>query len=316
MKILSKVTPLNIETEKERFLQDPSYNPQFEYRVQTPIEELHAWGKPKKAIADFFMTHQTKLQQEISTQDSSFLTQHEITQAALQLFKELEIDQPLKIEFSTTMLAKCRLYDQKLVFKSPILYHQHELAGVLNHEIQTHFLRKINNSQQPWATSTRPDPVFRATEEGLAILHTYLGSGERSMFNTFTAYYGLYLAHTRSFSESYQALLEVGIEPERAWRLVVRGKRGITDTSQPTGGLSKDLTYLEGAIHVWRWLNNPANDPHDLYLGRIGIPELADRKAEARTDHLMFPTFHKDINQYRQHIREIGQTSFLAEVPL
>ena len=35
--------------------------------------------------------------------------------------------------------------------------------------------------------------------------------------------------------------------PERRWTMVLRVKRGLTDTSKP-GGLYKDKLYLEGAI--------------------------------------------------------------------
>lgn len=316
MSILQRVTPLNLQEEQDRFFESSSYNPHFQYATTLEPEELHQWGLPNPALATFVLDHLNLLPEAKSEAAETFLTKHEITTAITELSSALNLEKTFQVVFSEDLISKCRIDGLTIYFKEPILYYRHELDGVLNHEIQTHHLRKINNRTQPWANTSRPDYVFRSTEEGLAALHTYYGSQEPSMHGTMTAYVGVYLAHRTSFREAYQELRNLGLDEQRAWRLTVRGKRGVTDTSQPTGGLTKDISYLEGAIAVWRWLMNNKNDPHDLYLGRVGLEELSDRKKEATLYNLKYPLFFSKMDKYKTFLLKLGQNNFLDKMPV
>lgn len=311
---LSDLTPLNVQEEKKRFFESDSYNPQFSYATTFNREELEAWGKPSAEVARFIKNHVKKLPSRITS--SQLLTVAEIEAELSRVLKQLKLDQEIVVRFDKNMVSKCRIEGRELIFRLPLAYKKHELTAVLNHEIQTHLLRKVNNAPQPWASKSRPDHLFRATEEGLALLNAYHGSPEQSMFGSYTAYYAIYLAHATSFREGFQELLDFGLTEDRAWRLMIRGKRGVADTSTSVGGLTKDITYLLGAAEMWLWLMNSSHDPHDLYLGRIGLQEIESLKPTAKTDHLRYPLFFNDLKQYLQSIKQLGKDNYLDQIPI
>lgn len=312
--ILSKVTPINLREEKQRFFDSDSYNPQFIYPASSTTEELHAWGQASASTAEFVRQHLRQLPPDNPSRQE--LTPREIELAVTNVLQQLGIESQLQVAFDDTLVSKCRIELTTLTFRVPILYHRHELPGVINHEIQTHLLRRLNDQLQPWHNSPRPDPLFRATEEGLALLNAYFGSGEKSMIGSYTAYYAMYLSQETSFREGFETLVSLGLSNNRAWRLMVRGKRGIADTSQPLGGLSKDICYLQGAAQVWRWLTNQHHDPHHLYWGRIGLEELSDLEQKAVKERLIYPTFFDDIPNYLDALQKLGKANFLDTIPL
>ena len=100
-------------------------------------------------------------------------------------------------------------------------------------------------------------------------------------------------------------MIQLEISPEIAFLLALRTKRGLTDTSQP-GGLTKDISYLEGSVTVWNWILNHQHDPKDLYLGRISVAQIAELKPQSITDGLLYPSFFEDMPKYQELITEIG----------
>jgi hypothetical protein len=153
---------------------------------------------------------------------------------------------------------------------------------------------------------------FRSTEEGLANLHSYLDEPEPFMRKTFLTYVGAYLSQTESFRTVYVELTKLGVSNELAWSITTRSKRGMTDTSQ-AGGFTKDKTYLEGAVAVWKWLMDAKHDVHDLYAGRISLDQVNAIKQKlssmSQPPKLHFPEFIADQTQYLTHINQIGTTN-------
>lgn len=313
MGIIKKITPTNLFQEYERFREDSAYNPVFTYEASFKQSELTEWGTPSKNLGEFAKEmSQRLLTEQQSRTRVAVATQDEVT-ASVEKFLTLLPQLSVELNFSTKLVSRCRVSGQKLVLREPIVYKSDELVGMVYHEIGTHMLRSYNHKNQNWSATNAFGTSYRFTEEGLAILHTYLGSPNSSLFQTYSLYYALYFGFEHSFSETFKALRALGVSEKRSWRLCVRVKRGLTDTSQP-GGFSKDITYLEGALRVWKWLADSDHNPHDLYLGNISLDEVVAAKKTALNPSVV-PPFMENLDLYREQIATIGEKGQFQHAP-
>jgi hypothetical protein len=304
MQLVSPITPLNLHTEREKFFQDFSYNPQFEYSQTFTQEELMENGLPQESYFD----HVQKLLSEhgFSSSPPTIRTSEEVLARVTQLLKDLQLSVELNIFFTADLIPRCSITSSKMVFRLPIEFTEEDFNGLMNHEIQSHLLRRLNDKKQPWYGEVKDKKTILKTEEGIANLHSFVESSDKLMRRSWLNYCAIFLAQTHSFSQLFKILIEMGVDPNRAWYATVRTKRGLNDTGQK-GGNTRGLVYLEGSVKVWRWIKEKENDPHDLYLGRIHLNELGDKKAVAHIEGLLYPTFFKDIEQYKDIISELGQ---------
>ena len=133
------------------------------------------------------------------------------------------------------------------------------------------------------------------------------------MRRAFTGYYTTHLAQKLSFAEVFSELRKLGLNPELAWSLTIRRKRGLTDSSKK-GGCTKDLIYFEGAVKVWQWLQDKNNDPKDLYLARLNLKLINEKRNQANRKSLIYPTFFNNISDYLKTVNEIGKINKFAKI--
>lgn len=150
--------------------------------------------------------------------------------------------------------------------------------GVLHHEIGTHFIRRLNETQQIWHGKRKKYGLKSciAVEEGLGCIHMLMEhakSKDRNLylFKPALNYYACYKASELSFVELFNDLEKYVDNPKKRWRYVLRVKRGLSDTSQP-GGLYKDQVYLEGACKILK--NRKEINFKQLYCGKLNIEDL------------------------------------------
>ena len=62
-------------------------------------------------------------------------------------------------------------------------------------------------------------------------------------------------------------------DEEKSWRITLRAKRGLSDTSEP-GGLTKDYLYLDGYYKVKKYIET-GHDIKKLYVGKIAIEHVS-----------------------------------------
>lgn len=310
--IIKDTTPLNLLEQKELFFENQDYNPQFIYsRTFTP-EELSIWGQPKEHL---FNHAEKMLNQPFETKDEAIISEAFIKKTVDEFNQKYHLDQPISVDFSPHFLSRCRITADTIYFQQPIQYTESKFADLMRHELETHMLRRLNNQLQPWKNTEFPDPYFRKTEEGLAGLHTHLFRDNKIVRKSYLTYSAVYLAQHVPFTEIFAFLRAHRVGPQTAWLIAVRSKRGLRDTSQ-YGGLTKDLSYLEGMIEVWRWLSDSKNSPYDLYLGRIGLHQLEELKPVAVTEGLRYPSFFDNIEQYRSLIAQIGEINEFSTITL
>lgn len=301
--IVSELIPVNLLSEKEHFLSDHTYNPQFQYHREFTDAELTAWGHPIPEI----VSHSIKMLETHAsvTNTDPYVTPEYIRAQITQFNQKYQLEKPVTVHFSPQQVTRCRVHELDIFFQVPIGYTHSTLADLFRHELETHILRRLNTQLQPWATEVKETKEFRRTEEGIAGLHTYLYRKNKLLRKSYLTYSAVAVAQSGSFTEVFTHLRRYGVSENTAWNISVRTKRGKTDTSQP-GGFTKDLSYLEGGIQVWSWIMHPTHDPHDLYLGRIALEDIPKYKPHSVITALRYPEFMSDVSHYRELIQEIG----------
>ena len=294
MGMINDLVPLNLVAEREKFLrQRETYQPQFAYRRAFSAAELAAYGPVQAAQLAKARAYLQHANFPPSPSRPPFLTFEQLETRLYELCETLGVP-PIP-------LVKCTNQGSRFMFATsgqlrvrwPVKIDAAHYEMVLNHEIQTHFLRQFNDKKQPWAAEKRNDVGWRRTEEGLAM---YNSKDKKNPDLRAAAF--LYLlvdtAQQASFQDVYHQALERDPTHElKAWRLALRVKRGVTDTQQP-GGYTKDLVYWEGYQQVAAWLAEPGHDWHDLYWGRVSLEDLEVLRPRAQTAGLVYPHFAAD----------------------
>ncbi|MCB9282955.1 MAG: DUF1704 domain-containing protein [Lewinellaceae bacterium] len=171
------------------------------------------------------------------------------------------------------MVAKISVnsVQKKIQLKPEARFSAEEIKRLLVHEIDSHVLRHENGNRQPFSIFATGFPDYLATEEGLAML-AEMRSGLFEPSNEIKYALRLVLSdlcREQSFFELYQYASRY-VSPDAAFDMVVRIKRGLTDTAV-AGGYTKDQVYLKGFLAV---KDLPDETLSKLFIGKIGLGDL------------------------------------------
>jgi hypothetical protein len=307
--IIKDTTPLNFHEEKIRFFADSTYNPQLKYTRSFSNEELTAWGKPIPRFTEHALNSVKHYRQYLAEQpEAREISQEEIAEAIDSFNLIHQIDPPVSLIFSQDLVSKCKVSNRNIFFHVPVKYTKSKFEDLYRHELETHMLRMLNHEKQVWNEVKIPELRIRRTEEGLASLHTFLMRPNKVLMKSYVTYTAVSLAQQFSFREVFNQLCAIGVSSDLSWRLSLRTKRGLTDTSQP-GGLTRDICYLEGVVMVWDWMIRLKNDPKDCYLGRLSLDDIPIYKPQAKINQVQYPSFMSDMNFYLDQINQIGEVN-------
>lgn len=171
------------------------------------------------------------------------------------------------------MMSVDRL-DKEIRIRKGAMFAQDALRRLLVHEIGVHILRYENGALQPIRLFRNGFTGFIDTEEGLAV-YSEESSGVLEA-DTLRKYAGrvlaAHLALNQSFFEVFQALVPL-FGQEMAFEIIVRAKRGFTDTAQP-GAHTKDIVYLRGYLQIKAHLEQHPEDYPLLFTGKVGLQHL------------------------------------------
>lgn len=293
MTLQEKLTPLNLNTQKQQFLKNQHYNPQFIYPQPLEPATLTKYGLPQKKfllIAKNYLSKHPLEKKLAAKTNAPALSKEEIEAAIFSLCERINLAPP-EIVYSDKLITRLAVVKNRLIINSrpTSKLTAENLPVLLAHELQTHYLRYINQTKQSFKAEKRVD--YLRTEEGLAIL-TGSFYGQDLDFRAICALYcGVELAQRASFSEVFTWFSQqFSLSFNKAWAKTMRLKRGLTDTSMP-GGFSKDLIYLEGLIEVIDYLLNPDNQWQYLYLGKIACSTATNYQHIAKWENLSYPDF-------------------------
>lgn len=317
--LLQSLLPVNLATEKQRFLQNARYNPQFIY--ENPVSD-HEFSQYTHVSKDYLEKAKSILDSVIDlyTSESAYrvavegrlLSQNEVEQKFQHYLEENNIRKQVKVEFTTSQLSRTYVerIDQQFIVKVrlPIDYRINAFMGTLHHEIGTHVVRWLNEFSQPWHNKRDLYQLnnYVETEEGLASLHGNLPNPQDYLWRSALYYYVAYSASEYSFAELFEKLEKYVDDPERRWKLCLRVKRGFSNTSIP-GSFAKDQLYFSGVNVVTQWLKNNAYDSSRLYIGKISISDLHIAEPSAQKSNLIYPSFLSKAEGYQQRVQEIIQ---------
>ncbi|XP_033625512.1 uncharacterized protein KIAA0895-like [Asterias rubens] len=315
--LLAAITPDNVEEEKAKFFSSNySYNPQFTYKTPPSAKCLQRHGKAsdkliQSAIKIFKVTlerFKTYKKFETSTGGRP-ITTSQFTSMFHQYLAQEGLVNKVALNLSVTLVARAlmtRMNGRPTLNVRPNILKSQWSDGLLRHEIGTHYIRSANNCEHPWSSakvrrSHRIGPV-KATEEGIASLHSVLLRKEPVLFRSAMLYYSTYTASKMSFVGLFADLGVYVEDPDIRWEYCLRAKRGQVDTSKP-GCFKKDQVYLEGALKVLRYRH--VIDFHTLYkLGKVALEDVENLKGHADLDspNLKIPTFMEDLKEYRKRL--------------
>lgn len=316
--LLLALRPLNLEQEKQTFFQsDYKYEPQFEYAQPEPRSVLDKY----KEGSGLFLEQAVGIMECVLRKFGSYENFEEVTGGSIlpksqvwaavrkYLQKEGCVGEVV-VRLSDELLSQAVMVVESC---RPTLTinlsgaRQHWLEGMLRHEIGTHYLRGVNNSLQPWASSEGRKQFglkpANPTEEGLASLHSVLLRKQPYFWRAALLYYTVYHAASMSFSQLFKHIARFVHDPDVRWEYCLRAKRGQTDTSQP-GCFSKDQVYLDGILRILRHRRN-IDFKMLTSLGKVSFEDVERLRPLASLPRTRIPHFMRDQERYLQHLDHI-----------
>lgn len=320
MSLLSSLNPLNKEEEKRKFFFDAHYNPQFKYVERIEQRELE---KKYGNVSDEFLTQAQRVVDAVIRKygtesaylldaEGKLMTKEEVTTSVQAYTKANGIESSVKLKFVANMVSPCSMEGNTLNVRFPIASRLARFDGTLNHEIGTHYFRRLNEEKQVWYQKhdqfdLRPS---LETEEGLAVLHSHLFLDQKYVWFAALYYIAVYQANQMSFSDLFAFLKKYIDNRDRRWNIALRAKRGMSDTSVP-GAMAKDQVYIRGMIKVLHWLEIHDYDPSVLYFGKIAIEDSERARTLVSEYSPVLPSFLNDREVYKKAIKDIKKQNML-----
>ncbi len=337
IKLLSHLKPINLKEENTKFLLDPSYNPQFEYktlsfdphnlysrlkRLEFPdspigilwekksdeiirkIQLLEVRDTPEftdKSIALYGSPSERLVQEalrEIHSMPKEFKSGGKIFTAkeAKKLFEKAILDYGLKgwrVKLQENLVSDAIAgKENTILIRENATFSSDRLKGTIAHEIETHAFTAMNGALQPYKIFQRGLADYLTTEEGLAVYNQELTESSDTIKKYWPAssVIGIHEAMKGSFVDVYRRIVELDFGAERAWRVALKAKRGLGDTSKP-GAFTKDFVYFKGHKMIKDFVAK-GGDLRRLYYGKINLEDLETvKKVKGLKNPMYLPTY-------------------------
>ncbi|XP_015223726.2 microtubule-associated tyrosine carboxypeptidase isoform X2 [Lepisosteus oculatus] len=327
--LLVALRPVNIEHEREAFFQSGfQYEPQFEYAEPQPTSVLEKYCEGSgQFLSQAVRIMQCVLQKygsyesfEVAT-GGSILPKSRVWTAVRKYLQKEGCVGEVVVRLSEELLSQAVMMVESC---RPTLTinlagaRQHWLEGMLRHEIGTHYIRGVNNSQQPWHSAAGRKQFglkpANPTEEGLASLHSVLFRRHPFLWRAALLYFTVYHAGHMSFSQLFGHISQFVHDPAVRWEYCVRAKRGQTDTSRP-GCFSKDQVYLDGILRILRH-RKTIDFKMLVSLGKVSYEDVEHLRKFAVLGKTRIPHFMEDQERYLQQLDHIVSVNELSDEEL
>jgi hypothetical protein len=154
-----------------------------------------------------------------------------------------------------------------------------ELRSIVAHEIEGHYLRKLNWNKLKYKIFWTWTANYLATEEGIAIYNQsrFLKQTDLKYYNIFERYFFINYANSHSGEKLVEKMLEYyNDDYERVFTDISRIKRWFKSFHE-SGFFAKDLVYVNWYLQVKEFLENGWN-LKELYIWKIKIEDLEEIK--------------------------------------
>jgi len=163
----------------------------------------------------------------------------------------------------------------KLMMRKWSSVWQKELRSIVAHEIEGHYLRKINGKKQGLDIFSRWSARYIETDEGIAIYNQnrFLSEKDSKYYGIFERYYFMNYALNHSYKKLLKKMEEYyDNDYERIFNYILRLKRWMRSFTDE-GIFYKDVVYVNGYMDLHRFLDE-GWDLKKLYMGKIKTSDL------------------------------------------
>ena len=287
--LLDLITPTNLDSERDRFLSNPSYNPTFRYIWQD-----------QNIQPEFSIRLKYPLWESIKVQDhkgitaaASALFEVTIDNSVLSRAKELSIvkgkvssgsadeyvalmqaglshfgleDIEILLTDESGFNSRPNHQGKTLIVSKHIHFEYFSVEGGVRHEL-VHILRYRNGK----FNSIKRSPRFLPTEEGLASWCQDNTNDDNGAAQHAMEYVASSVGIVGSLRDIYNCLIDLGMSSDLAWKRACRHKFGFVDTSRP-GDILKPAMYFANEEIVSKLTTD---EKLRLLVGKIAVSELS-----------------------------------------
>jgi len=213
---------------------------------------------------------------------------------AAKAFKKVFEEYGLKnwnVKIKDEMVTDCVAGKNNMLFvRKKATFSEHKIQKLIIHEIETHILTAENGKNQPFEIFNRGLANYLETQEGLAVynVNEQLDKNISRSYKALALIIAIATAHQASFNQVFEKILSFGLSIEDSFRITLKVKRGLTDTSSK-GAFTKDMMYYSGYKQIKEFIKN-GGEMRDLYIGKFNLKDLdLIKKLEGLTDPKILP---------------------------
>ena len=239
------------------------------------INSIELFGKPDKKYS--LLAEQVIKQHKDSksgNEEMNDLSAEEAKENFIQTFKNYGLEN-WKVEMKESLVSNCIAGKNNCLFlKKTAKFSAARIKSLIVHEIETHILTAENGKHQPYKLFNRGFADYLSTQEGLALYNVRMQGLETAFDRLYKAALvkATELSLQISFAELFTKMLEIGLSQSRAFRICIKLKRGLNDTSKP-GAFTKDQIYFVGEKQIEQFITD-GGKIEDLYLGKFNLEDL------------------------------------------
>lgn len=285
--LLSLITPTNLESERDKFFSTASYNPTFHYIWQDQVVEPVFTAKTKRELWDAIQDQDhdsivrsaSKLfEVEISDtiKEKALIVAKEDGQrssgSAIQVaklfeeaIKQFELDYKVQIVGDPGFNVRPNHSLKKLIISEHAHFEYISMESLVHHEM-VHIIRHKNGKQN----NIKRSENYLPTEEGLASWCQDVTNDDLSQAQHAMEYLASAVGVEGSLRDIYDALRDMGMSEDLAWKRASRHKFGFVDTSLP-GDILKPAMYFANEIKI---AELGSSEKLRLFIGKISLSEL------------------------------------------
>jgi hypothetical protein len=178
-----------------------------------------------------------------------------------------------------------------LIFRRGSTVWKREMRSIIAHEIEGHYLRKINGRKSPFSIMSRWASRYIETDEGIAIYNQnrFITPQDKKYYSIYERYYFAGFALKHSYRRLIKHLAEFyNNDYERVFAYMLRLKRWFADPSKEWVFM-KDVVYVNGFLSVESYLD-AWGSLEDLYIWKLHLDDI-----KAIKEHNFFTKHKKDI---------------------
>lgn len=284
-KIIRELKNLNIPTNSEigkLFLKIKNYLLEFAEQMNNiGTDNFHTEHLFEPIDKNILAKAKKKVLEECESEEKDkIISSKEMGNLFLNELKKYELnDWKIKFDKNSGSTTHVNGGKKEITIREGIFFSEDHLKKLLVHEIGTHVLRSENGREQKYKIFSSGLPNYLSAEEGLASYNEEqqkvsnpctIKRLARNVIMTNTA-------SKSSFMEVYKTIKDFFEEDEegdyKTFRMCVRIKRGLRDTSKP-GGFLKDHSYFQGLCKIKEYVKQ-GGDIKKLYAGKIGIKDIS-----------------------------------------